>query len=130
MFFTTVLFFLFQNSDSSLPSLNSPGGSLGDEDHMSTFMSLQMEEEDPELVMKAPYIPMNIGDDLPLLMSDDLVWSGSSDKTNSNKSPDINSSLAQLLCSNVNKEPCKPSDHGGGLIQNNILSDLFDDKSK
>lgn len=100
---------------------------------MSTFMSLQIDEDDPDLVMKAPYIPMNIGDDLPLLMSDDIVWSASSDKTNSNKSPDINSSLAQLLCANGTKEsPCKMNDHGGGMIpgSNSLLSDLYDDKSK
>lgn len=83
--------------------------------------------------MKAPYIPMNIGDDLPLLMSDDIVWSATSDKTNSNKAPDINSSLAQLLCGSGNKEPpCKTNDHGGGMIPggNSLLGDLYDDKSK
>lgn len=83
--------------------------------------------------MKAPYIPMNIGDDLPLLMSDDIVWSASSDKTNSNRAPDINSSLAQLLCANGTKEsPCKMNDHGGGMIpgSDSLLSDLYDDKSK
>ncbi|KAF5271116.1 hypothetical protein FQA39_LY08254 [Lamprigera yunnana] len=117
---------LSKHSDSSMQSLNSPGGSLGDEDHMSTFMTLQMEEEDPELIMKAPYIPMNIGDDLPLLMSDDLIWNpNSNDKNNCNsKGPDVNSSLAQLLCSTVNK-PCKVNDHGGGLVvDDNVINNL------
>ncbi|XP_031332035.1 uncharacterized protein LOC116162537, partial [Photinus pyralis] len=116
---------LSKHSDSSMQSLNSPGGSLGDEDHMSTFMTLQMDEEDPELIMKAPYIPMNIGDDLPLLMSDDLIWNpNSNEKNNSHsKGPDINSSLAQLLCSNVNKSR-KVNDHGGGLIEDNALHDM------
>ncbi|KAF5274064.1 hypothetical protein FQR65_LT04462 [Abscondita terminalis] len=118
---------LSKHSDSSMQSLNSPGGSLGDEDHMSTFMTLQMDEEDPELIMKAPYIPMNIGDDLPLLMSDDLIWNPNSTDKNNSKGPDINSSLAQLLCSNVSK-PCKGNDHGGGLIENTVLNDLNQNK--
>ncbi|KAK4884081.1 hypothetical protein RN001_000352 [Aquatica leii] len=118
---------LSKHSDSSMQSLSSPGGSLGDEDHMSTFMTLQMDEEDPELIMKAPYIPMNIGDDLPLLMSDDLIWNPNTNEKNNNKGPDVNSSLAQLLCSNVNK-PCKVNDHGGGLIEDNVLNDLNQNK--
>lgn len=115
-----------------MPSLNSPSGSLGDEDGMSTFMSLQMDDDDPDLI-KGPYIPMAGGDELSLL-SDDVLWtSNNNEKTNNNsssKSSDINSSLAQLLCSNVNK-PCKVNDHGGGLIQsNNLLNDLYNEKSK
>lgn len=115
----------FQNSECSLPSLNSPSESLGDEDQMSSFMSLQM-DEDSDLAMKAPYIPMNNCEDLPLLMSPDLMWNTSDrNKTNSR-----NSSLAQLLCSSVNKQ-MKESDHGGGLLPTDqILNDMYTEKSK
>lgn len=115
-----MVFLLFQNSDCSLPSLNSPTDSLSDEDQMSTFMSLQM-DDDPELAMKAPYIPMNIGADFPLLITDDLMWS-TTDRTSSKASPtdstSSSSSLAQLLCSNLNKcySNSNANDHGGGLL--------------
>ncbi|CAH1164562.1 unnamed protein product [Phaedon cochleariae] len=99
---------LSKQSDCSLPSLNSPSDSLIDEDQMSTFMNLQM-EDDPELVLKAPYIPMNITDDLPLLVSNDLMWSNGDDKKTEN------SSLAQLLSNN--KHNLKLNDHGGGLLE-------------
>lgn len=117
-----------QSSDCSLPpSLNSPGDSLGDEDQMSTFMNLQM-EDDPDLNMKAPYIPMNNCDDLPLLVSQDIMWNNSTNERNKSNVTN-NSSLAQLLCSSVNKQ--MKSDEGGGvLLSNKIIDDLYMDKSK
>jgi hypoxia-inducible factor 1 alpha len=110
-----------KNSECSLPSLNSPSDSLSDEDRLSTFMNLHTEEE-TDLVAKAPYITMNMGDDLPLLMSDDLMWN-SNEKSRS--SPDSSSSLAQLLCSSINKHS-RSNDHGGGLIQSDQMIDMDD----
>ncbi|CAH0550232.1 unnamed protein product [Brassicogethes aeneus] len=108
-----------KNSDSSLPSLNSPTDSLGDEDQMSTFMNLQV--EDDELALKAPYIPMNLAEDLPLLMSDDLMWN-SNDRDKS--IPVTNSSLAQLLSSSVNKHSLTPKD--GGLTS---IDEILNEKN-
>lgn len=118
---------LSKNSDCSLPSLNSPSDSLIDEDQMSTFMNLQM-EDDPELIMKAPYIPMNNAEDLPLLMSNDLMWS-SNDKSK-NLLPDSNSSLAQLLSTSLSKHALKANDHGGGLIQEQSVENIYNEKNK
>lgn len=116
---------LLQSSDCSLPSsLNSPGDSLGDEDHMSTFMKLQM-DDDPELNIKAPYIPC---DDLPLLMSQDIMWNNNGNNERNKTTMSNNSSLAQLLCSSVNKST---SDEGGGILTaNQIIDDLYLEKSK
>lgn len=84
-------------------------------------------DDDPDLVMKAPFIPMNTNDDLPLLMPDDIMWSTNDKNRNSVNS---NSSLAQLLCSSVNKQ-IKNTDHGGGLLHtDHILDDLYGEKSK
>ncbi|KAG5869153.1 hypothetical protein JTB14_024877, partial [Gonioctena quinquepunctata] len=107
---------LSKQSDCSLPSLNSPSDSLID-DEMSTFMNIQM-EDDAELVLKAPFIPMSISDDLPLLMSNDLMWSSNEKK----QMPDSNSSLAQLLS---NKRNFKATDHGGGLLQEQDSDDIY-----
>lgn len=84
-------------------------------------MNLHTEDES-DLVTKAPYITMNMGDDLPLLMSDDLMWN-SNEK--SRASPDSSSSLAQLLCSSINKHS-RSNDHGGGLISPERLMDVDD----
>lgn len=117
--------FLFQNSDCSLPSLNSPSDSLVDDDQITTFMNLQM-EDDPELLLKAPFIPMNVTDDLPVLMSSDLMWSSNEKKHH--QLPENNSSLAQLLSTSMNK---KMNDHGGGLLQKQTtLDDMYNEKSK
>lgn len=121
----------FQSSECSLPSLNSPSDSLGDEDHMSTFMSLQM-DDDPELGITAPYVAMNACDDLPLVMSHDIMWN-----TNDKKSTIENgSSLAQLLRSSVNSQ-LKESDHGGGgdgggltPAEQGLLDEFYGDKSE
>lgn len=92
---------------------------------MTTFINLQM-EEDPEMTGKAPYISMNNADDLPLLMSSDLMWSDNdrNDKT----IPDSNSSLAQLLSSSVNKHSLKVNSDGG-LLQEATMDDIYNEKS-
>ncbi|XP_055700385.1 protein similar isoform X2 [Phlebotomus papatasi] len=56
---------------SSLPSLCSPNGSLQDDE--LAFMTMNM-EDDIDLSMRAPYISMSEADDLPLLISEDLMW--------------------------------------------------------
>ncbi|ERL92447.1 hypothetical protein D910_09761 [Dendroctonus ponderosae] len=117
---------LSKNSD-SLPSLCSPNSSLLDEDQMSTFMNLQM-DDDPDLVMKAPYIPMNFSDDLPLLMSTDLMWNNN-DKNKSNSRVDSGSTLAQMLGSSANKRPQKGTDRGGGTVEE-TNADVINEKSK
>lgn len=92
---------------------------------MSTFMNLQMEDDD--LAMKAPYIPMNMADDLPLLMSDDLMWN-TNDKEKVIR--DSSSSLAQLLSSSVNKQSITTKDHGGGMLNDSNIGELHNEKSK
>nr|CAH7714477.1 unnamed protein product [Callosobruchus chinensis] len=113
----------------SLPSLGSPSDSLLDEDQMSTFMNLQMDDETGDMTLRAPYIPMDIADDLPLLMSNDLMWSSNEKK----QLPDNNSSLAQLLSSSMNKHGLKANDHGGGggglVIPEEDLDRMFGDKN-
>lgn len=52
-----------------MPSLCSPDGSLPEDD--LAFMTLNMEDE---MDLRAPYIPMSEAEDLPLLISDDLMW--------------------------------------------------------
>uniref|UniRef100_A0AAR5PAB4 Hypoxia-inducible factor 1-alpha n=1 Tax=Dendroctonus ponderosae TaxID=77166 RepID=A0AAR5PAB4_DENPD len=116
---------LSKNSD-SLPSLCSPNSSLLDEDQMSTFMNLQM-DDDPDLVMKAPYIPMNFSDDLPLLMSTDLMWNNN-DKNKSNSRVDSGSTLAQMLGSSANKRPQKGTDRGGGTVEE-TNADVINEKT-
>lgn len=85
-------------------------------------MNLQM-DDDPDMATKY----MNTQDDLPLLMSSDLMWS--SNDRNDKTIPDNNSSLAQLLSSSVNKHSLKVNDHGGGLIQESLIDDIYNDKS-
>lgn len=48
------------------------------------FMSSSLENDDIDLSMRAPYIPMNESDDLPLL-TDDLMWSAFSDELSLHK---------------------------------------------
>jgi hypothetical protein len=82
------LYFCFFQSagDCSLPSLCSPGDS-GDDNNISPFLSLHldnttsMSDGDEDLSMRAPYIPMGVGDDFPLLMSTDLMWGALPDKS-------------------------------------------------
>ncbi|XP_055300889.1 protein similar isoform X2 [Sitodiplosis mosellana] len=62
---------------SSLPSLCSPN-SMSHSDEFA-FMSTSLDNTDIDLSMRAPYIPMNENDDLPLL-TEDLMWSAFSDE--------------------------------------------------
>ncbi|XP_076268178.1 HIF-1 transcription factor component sima isoform X3 [Rhynchophorus ferrugineus] len=117
---------LSKGSD-SLPSLSSPNNSLMDEDQMSTFMNLQM-DDDPDLAMKAPFIPMNFSDDLPLLISNDLLWNNNEQILNQNRIPENNSTLAQMLSSSVNKHTLKSSDRGGGTLEDNNI-DIYNEKN-
>lgn len=91
---------------------------------MSTFMNLHMDDE-PDLAMKAPFIPMT--DDLPLLMSNDLMWSNN--EKHKNQLPDNNSSLAQLLSTSLNKHNLKANDHGGGVIREQNMEEIYNEKS-
>lgn len=81
---------LFQSpGDCSLPSLCSPGDP-GNDNNMTPFMSLHldstsMSDGDEDMSMRAPYIPMGVGDDYPLLTSTDLMWGALPDKPPSNK---------------------------------------------
>uniref|UniRef100_A0A1A9ZF97 Uncharacterized protein n=1 Tax=Glossina pallidipes TaxID=7398 RepID=A0A1A9ZF97_GLOPL len=58
---------------SSLPSLCSPN-SLSQEDDFP-YYTMNVDDMD-DLTMRAPYIPMNEQDDLPLLTSDEFMWYG------------------------------------------------------
>lgn len=71
--FICLPFCYFQSPEgSSLPSLCSPN-SLSQEDEFS-YYTMNVDDMD-DLTMRAPYIPMNEQDDLPLLTSDDYMWS-------------------------------------------------------
>lgn len=130
----------------SMPSLCSPSLS-GDDDHMTQLMSVGMgspcTDADEDLTMRAPYIPMGVGEDLPLLISADLMWGPIQDKPPSEDSwsllspvskPDLSSNLAQLLCSDTTTTVISPppqssarttigrcNDHGGGLLDTNSV---------
>jgi len=67
---------------SSLPSLCSPN-SMGRNDEFA-FVSTSLDNTDIDLSMRAPYIPMNENDDLPLL-TEDLMWSAFSDEVSLHK---------------------------------------------
>lgn len=86
-------------------------------------------DDDPDLVMKAPFIPMNFSDDLPLLISNDLLWNNNEQILSQNRIPENNSTLAQMLSSSVNKHTLKSSDRGGGTIEDNNI-DMYNEKSK
>lgn len=58
---------------------------------MSTFMNLQM-DDDADLNIKAPYIPC---DDLPLLMSQDIMWNNNGNNERKNNVSN-NYNLSQL----------------------------------
>lgn len=64
------------DGSSSLPSLCSPNSSNPEDEF--AFMSTSLDNDDIDLSMRAPYIPMNENDDLPLL-TEDLMWSAFSD---------------------------------------------------
>lgn len=82
-------------------------------------------DDETDLTMKAPFIPMN--DDLPLLMSNDLMWSNN--EKHKNHLPDNNSSLAQLLSTSLNKHSLKANDHGGGMIREQNVEEIYNEKS-
>lgn len=67
---------------SSLPSLSSPNSMSRNVEF--TFMSTSLDNDDIDLSMRAPYIPMNENDDLPLL-TEDLMWSAFSDEVSLHK---------------------------------------------
>lgn len=57
---------------------------------MTPFLSLHldstsMSDGDEDMSMRAPYIPMGVGDDYPLLTSTDLMWGALPDKPPSSK---------------------------------------------
>nr|CAD7572005.1 unnamed protein product [Timema californicum] len=124
--------------DSSLPSLCSPG------DVTSRLMSFTMEtscDGDEELTMRAPYIPMGLGDDFPLLVTNaNLMWGALPNSTrasncnNTYSKPDLTSSLAQLLqtdCPLPSKTVMKCNDHGGRLVDpSEVLGPLYLKKGK
>lgn len=56
---------------------------MSQEDEIA-FMSTNLNDDDIDLSMRAPYIPMNESDDLPLL-TEDLMWSAFSDEMSLHK---------------------------------------------
>lgn len=78
-----LLLFSFSQSPegSSIPSLCSPN-SLSQDDEFA-FMTMNC-DDGIDLTMRAPYIPMNENDDLPLLI-EDLMWSAFSDELSLHK---------------------------------------------
>ena len=123
--------------------------SPSDSDDMSAFISLSMDSPDDDLNLRAPYIPM--GEDLPLMMSSDLMWGaplaptrtgaispvdsggGSNDSNSSstwtpsspNVEPDPNSSLAQLLQADLTSNR-----HRSATNQHNDHSHLYSRKGR
>ncbi|XP_031634173.1 protein similar isoform X2 [Contarinia nasturtii] len=77
---------------SSIPSLCSPN-SMSHSDEFA-FMSTSLDNTDIDLSMRAPYIPMNENDDLPLL-TEDLMWSAFSDELSLHKDIKEASALQQ-----------------------------------
>lgn len=85
-------------------------------------------DEELDLSMRAPYIPMNEADDLPLLLSEDLMWGAFPDSLGLHKDIKlinqtnealknekmIDSSLAALLCGG---EP-QPNNHNNNNNNN------------
>ncbi|KAJ6638076.1 Protein similar [Pseudolycoriella hygida] len=97
-------------NSSSLPSLCSPN-SLSHDDEFA-FMTMNC-EDDIDLTMRAPYIPMNENDDLPLL-TEDLMWSAFSDELNLHK--DIREALQN--------EQFKDSSLAAALLSANNITQL------
>lgn len=64
---------------------------------MAPFLSLHLDstsvsDADEDLIMRAPYIPMGVADDFPLLTSTDLMWGAVPDKPSVNKTNSSNKS--------------------------------------
>lgn len=74
-------FYELQSPEGSIPSLCSPN-SLSQDDEFA-FMTMNC-DEGIDLTMRAPYIPMNENDDLPLLI-EDLMWSAFTDELSLHK---------------------------------------------
>lgn len=71
-----LIIFILQSPDAnSLPSLCSPDSLPEDE---ITFMTLSM-DDDLDMTIRAPYISMSESSELPLLISDDLMWGAQPD---------------------------------------------------
>lgn len=89
------------------------------DDNMNAFMSLSVDtgitslsDTDDDLSLRAPYIPM--GEDLPLIMSNDLMWGSSlpyKSNSSSSRSSSTGSSSSRCL-----------DDSGGGENSNSSNS--------
>ncbi|XP_066996423.2 hypoxia-inducible factor 1-alpha isoform X2 [Anabrus simplex] len=132
----------------SIPSLCSPG-LPSDEDQMP-FMSMSLgspcSDRDDDISSRAPFVSMGVDDELPMLISPDLMWSPAPEKlspgenwcTVNRTKPNPNSSLAQLLrgsasstpvltvASNCSRTLMKCNDHGGGLVDpSEVLDQVY-----
>lgn len=89
-----VFFSCYQSreSSSSLPSLCSPNSMSRNKELI--FMSTNLDNDDIDLSMRAPYIPMNENDDLPLL-TEDLMWSAFSDEVSLRACAEFQSQTSQ-----------------------------------
>lgn len=94
----------FQSPDAhSIPSLCSPGSLPEDE---ITFMTLNM-DDDLDMSIRAPYISMNESSELPLLISDDLMWGAQPDikqTLNINRKVDDTQNIARNNNNNNNQQ--------------------------
>lgn len=109
--------------DCSLPSLCSPSRAVDLDDNMNSFMSLSVDtgmtslsDTDDDLSLRAPYIPM--GEDLPLIMSNDLMWGSSLPYKSS-----CSSSRSSTSGSSSSRSP---DDSGGGDNSNSSVSSPLD----
>ena len=118
-----ILYQIFFSSQSpgecSLPSLCSPSRAVDLDDNMNSFMSLSVDtgmtslsDTDDDLSLRAPYIPM--GEDLPLIMSNDLMWGSSLPYKSS-----CSSSRSSISGSSSSRSP---DDSGGGDNSNSGAS--------
>lgn len=118
------------NSGSLSPALtHSPGGcslpslcSLGEDSPPleSTLLGLDLVDSSvdaDDFTVKAPYIPMNEGDDLPLLTSD-LMWGAGAGLTSSNNK----SSSCNNNCNNNNRVSCKNHNNSHSNSHSNRVS--------
>lgn len=76
------------------------------------FMSTSLDNTDIDLSMRAPYIPMNENDDLPLL-TEDLMWSAFSDELSLHKDIKEATALQQPSSSLQLQLPSLPSQQFG-----------------
>lgn len=125
---------------SSIPSLCSPN-SLSQDDEFA-FMTMNV-EDDIDLTMRAPYIPMNEQEDLPLLT--DLMWSAFSEElslhkealqmealknsqnsalsnNSSNNTSSSNSLTTTASTTTVNSSSSNTSNHNSSSNKNSIIT--------